>query len=211
MSRRFTWNPPQEGSDIYVGTGGTVVFEDCTSSGEMLGHEACIPSGSSQKLKCSTGSSTGNAVVFKACLMPCTQFDCSSICDWASCSVFSELKAQCEFTGSCLVSSQKVGLEAAEITGIVCCALLICVLLASYYRRKQHPSKSKNAPVPTLMIHDQALLAVAAMSAPVAAVSAPAPVADPTDTILKLKGLLDAGAITQDEFDIKKANQLAQM
>jgi hypothetical protein len=38
-----------------------------------------------------------------------------------------------------------------------------------------------------------------------------APAADPAAMILKLKGLLDAGAITQEEFDAKKAAQLAAM
>jgi hypothetical protein len=34
---------------------------------------------------------------------------------------------------------------------------------------------------------------------------------DPIATILQLKGLLDSGAITQEEFDTKKAEQLALM
>jgi hypothetical protein len=38
-----------------------------------------------------------------------------------------------------------------------------------------------------------------------------APAADPAAMILKLKELLDAGAITQEEFDAKKAAQLAAM
>jgi hypothetical protein len=90
--------------------------------------------------------------------------------------------------------------------------IALCMIGGScYFFRKQHASKIKNAPVPTPMT--QTPLAVTAMSAPVASVSAPAPApaADPTATILKLKGLLDVGTITQDEFDTQKAVQLAQM
>uniref|UniRef100_A0A7S0LGY0 SHOCT domain-containing protein n=1 Tax=Coccolithus braarudii TaxID=221442 RepID=A0A7S0LGY0_9EUKA len=50
-----------------------------------------------------------------------------------------------------------------------------------------------------------------------AGVASPVPVSiemardDPTETIAKLKSLLDSGAITQDEFDQQKAEQLSRL
>ncbi len=57
--------------------------------------------------------------------------------------------------------------------------------------------------------------AAAQQQAPVVAAPAPvaAPVAGPSsdglDDLMKLKGLLDAGALTQEEFDAQKAKILA--
>jgi hypothetical protein len=48
------------------------------------------------------------------------------------------------------------------------------------------------------------------IAAPAADIATPAS-ADPIVALLTLKGLLDAGAITQVEFDAKKASQLAQI
>jgi hypothetical protein len=108
-------------------------------------------------------------------------------------------------------------LEAAEITGIACCTVLICVLLVSYYKRKQYARKTANTPVPTggqtgaeSAVLPTSMIQEPVIAAPVADIFAPAP-ADPMVVILKLKGLLDVGAITQKEFDMKKANLLAQI
>lgn len=46
--------------------------------------------------------------------------------------------------------------------------------------------------------------AAAAAAAPVAAAAAPAQEADPVEQIMRFKGLLDQGIITQEEFDAKK-------
>jgi hypothetical protein len=140
--------------------------------------------------------------------------DCSSICEWELCSTFFKYKAQCEFTGSCQAQAE-VGLEAAEIAGIACCAVLICILLAGYCNRRRYASKGKNTPAPTSYQPgaESAVLPtpmIQVIAAPAAAVVTPAS-ADPIAALLKLKGLLDAGAITQVEFDAKKASQLAQV
>ena len=138
----------------------------------------------------------------------------SSICEWELCSTYLKFKAQCEFTGSCHPEAE-VGLEAAEIAGIACCAVLICILLAGYCNRRRYATKSKNTPAPT---SDQtgaesAVLPtpmIQVIAAPAADIATPAS-ADPIVALLTLKGLLDAGAITQVEFDAKKASQLAQI
>ena len=106
-------------------------------------------------------------------------------------------------------------MEAAEIAGIACCAVLICILQAGYCNRRRYATKSKNTPAPT---SDQtgaesAVLPtpmIQVIAAPAAAIATPAS-ADPIVVLLELKGLLDAGAITQVEFDTKKANQLARV
>jgi len=48
----------------------------------------------------------------------------------------------------------------------------------------------------------------AAAPAVAAAAAAPAPAADPYGDLMKLKELLDAGALTQDEFDAQKQKVL---
>jgi hypothetical protein len=44
------------------------------------------------------------------------------------------------------VAMAEVALEAAEIAGIVVCTVSICVMLASYYNRKQYARKNTPAP-----------------------------------------------------------------
>jgi hypothetical protein len=66
------------------------------------------------------------------------------------------------------------------------------------------------APAP-LFVAPVKLAPVVTSAAVIGTVIDTAPAADPAAMILKLKGLLDAGAITKEEFDAKKAAQLAAM
>jgi hypothetical protein len=172
----------------------------------------------------------------------CEEVDCMRICEYQACSTFLRFKAQCEFTGRCNsaekteVESLEVGLEAAEIAGIACCAVSIFVLLATYYKRRQHAGKSTSTPLPdngppvvnvvltstkiqapSVAPITQALSVAPITQAPSVAPMIQAPLesaarlADPIVLMLKLKGLLDAGALTQEEFDAKKAEQLARI
>jgi hypothetical protein len=64
---------------------------------------------------------------------------------------------------------------------------------------------------PAMAVVQPAMAVVQPAMAVVQPATIAAPAADHIAMILKLKGLLDAGAITQEEFDAKKAEQLAQM
>jgi predicted flap endonuclease-1-like 5' DNA nuclease len=55
----------------------------------------------------------------------------------------------------------------------------------------------------------QAPVPVAAAPAPVAQPASGAPTTEALDDLMKLKGLLDAGALTQEEFDAQKQKILA--
>jgi hypothetical protein len=64
---------------------------------------------------------------------------------------------------------------------------------------------------PAMAVVQPAMAVVQPPMAVVQPATIAAPAADHIAMIVKLKGLLDAGAITQEEFDAKKAEQLAQM